>query len=75
MKLQAELARLRRLYHHVVNKGNIRPEDIGITIEYLERLETIQQKNIKCDNCGGSKNVCPDYVCQGCKLVAIYGKQ
>ena len=38
MKIEAELARLRRLYHHVVNGGKIRPQDIGLSIEFLEEL-------------------------------------
>ena len=38
MKIEAELARLRRLYHHVANGGKIRQEDIGSLIEFLEEL-------------------------------------
>ena len=38
MKIEAELARLRRLYHHVVNGGKIRPQDLGLSIEFLEEL-------------------------------------
>ena len=38
MKIEAELVRLRRLYHHVANGGKIRPQDIGLSIEFLEEL-------------------------------------
>ena len=37
--IQAELSRLRRLYQHVLNDKTIRPRDIALTIEFLEKQD------------------------------------